>query len=65
MPKEVVNGSRKKLEEDASLLRHLINSLDESEKKLEEFYEKKDPDNFNKTKKFILHINQKISEISK
>jgi hypothetical protein len=65
MPKEVAVGSRKKLEEDASLLRHLINSLDEAEKKLEEFYEKNDPDNFNKTKKFILHINQKISEISR
>lgn len=55
----------KKLEEDASLLRHLINSLDEAEKKLEEFYEKKDTDNFNKTKKFILQMTQKISEVAK
>jgi hypothetical protein len=65
MPKEVINDSRKKPEEDASLLRHLINSLDEAEKKLEEFYEKKDPDNFNKTKKFILHISEKISDVTK
>jgi hypothetical protein len=65
MPKEVENSSRKKLEEDASLLRHLISSLDEAEKKLEESYEKKDADNFNKTKKFILQINQKISDVIK
>jgi dsDNA-specific endonuclease/ATPase MutS2 len=62
MPKE---EGKKKIEEDASLLRHLINSLDESEGKLEEFYEKKDPDNFNKIKKFILQITQKISEVTK
>lgn len=65
MPKEVENSSRKKLEEDASLLRHLISSIDEAEKKLEEFYEKKDTDNFNKTKKFILQINQKVSDVVK
>jgi hypothetical protein len=62
MPKE---EGKKKIDEDASLLRRLITSLDESESKLEEFYEKKDADNFNKTKKFILQITHKISEIAK
>ncbi len=67
MPKEVENSdiSRGKTGEDSSLLRHLITSLDESERKLEEFYEKKDPDNFNKTKKFIISLSYKISEVTK
>ncbi len=57
--------SRKKAEEDATLLRHLINSLDESEKKLEESYKKNNADNFNKTKKSILQLNERISGILK
>jgi hypothetical protein len=65
MPKEVDNSSKKKVQEDTILLKHLITSLDDSEKKLEEFYEKKDPDNFNKTKRFILQINHKISDVTK
>jgi hypothetical protein len=63
MAKEGESISRKKAEEDASLLRHLINSLDESEKKLEEFYKKNNADNFNRTKKAIFQLNEKISEI--
>ncbi len=64
MAKEV-NASQKKVRENALLLKHLISSLDESEKKLEEFYEKKEPENFNKTKKFILNVIDKISDITK
>ena len=55
---------RKKSEENVSLLRQLVNSLDESENKLEEYYKNNDPDNFNKTKKFILQLTNKISEAS-
>jgi hypothetical protein len=57
--------SWKKAKEDATLLNHLVSSLDDSEKKLEEFYTKKDSINFNKTKKFILTLGNKISELSK
>lgn len=64
--KEVWNeSSKKKLEEDSSALKHLINSLSDTEAKFEEFYGKKDVDNFNKTKRFILHLNKKIAEILK
>jgi len=58
-------ASRKKSEEDATTLRHLVISLDESEKKLEEFYKKNKVDDFNKTKKALLQLNKKISEVLK
>lgn len=58
-------ASRKKIEEDASTLRHLVISLDESEKKLEEFYKRNKVDDFNKTKKVLLQLNEEISEILK
>jgi len=57
------SSSRKKAEEDASALRHLVISLDESEKKLEEFYKRNKVDNFNKTKKAIFQLNEQISEV--
>ncbi len=57
--------SWKKVKEEAALLKQLIGSLDESEKKLEEFYTKKDYMNFNKTKKFIQSLGNKISDITK
>ena len=57
--------SWKKVKEEATLLKHLVGSLDESEKKLEEFYTKKDHMNFNKAKKFIQALNSKISDITK
>ncbi len=65
MAKEETKDSRAKVKDDIYLLRQLIGSLDESEKKLEEFYKNNDPENLNRTKKFILKIHDKISEISK
>jgi hypothetical protein len=56
---------RKKAEEDSTTLRHLVHSLDESEKEMEEFYMKNKVDEFNKAKKTILQLNKKISEILK
>ncbi len=54
--------SRHDVEETISLLRQLVGSMDESESRLEDFYKEKDVDNFNKTKKFIVDIENKISE---
>lgn len=53
---------RHDVEETISLLRQLVSSMDESERRLEDFYKEKDVDNFNKTKKFIVNIENKISE---
>ncbi len=63
MAKEGESSSRKKAEEDASLLRHLVHSIEESERKLEEFYRKNKIEDFNKTKKAIIQLNEKMSEI--
>lgn len=63
MTKEGESSSRKKAEEDASLLRHLVHSIEESETKLEEFYKKNKVEDFNKAKKAILQLNEKMSEI--
>lgn len=49
--------------EDIPFLNQLVKSLEESELKLEKAYEKKDYENFNKSKKFILQIQKQISEI--
>lgn len=57
------NNSKDNLEEDIVLLKQLADSLDESEQKMEEFYKKNDIDKFNKAKKFISSITDKISEI--
>lgn len=65
MAKEGESSSRKKAEEDASLLRHLVHSIEESERKLEEFYKKNKIEEFNKTKKAIIQLNEKMSEILK
>jgi hypothetical protein len=65
MKEEGDESSKKKIEEDALQLRQLIGSLDDSTKKLEEFYKKKNPDDLNKTKKFILQINNKILDLLK
>lgn len=48
--------------EDIEFLNQLIISLDDAGKKLEYFYNKKDAENFNKVKKFILQLQTKISE---
>jgi len=50
-------------QEDVKFLNQLINSLEESELKLEEAYDKKDYEAFNRIKKMMLQIQKKISEI--
>lgn len=52
-------------EEDVSFLEQLINTLQEVELKLEEAYKTKNYEKFNNAKKFILRIQEKISEIIK
>lgn len=51
--------------EDIPFLNQLVNSLEEAELKLGKAYEKKDYDEFNKSKKFMLQIHKKISEVIK
>lgn len=63
MAKEAESSPRKKAEEDVSTLRHLVHSLEESEKKFEEFYRKNKIDDFNKAKKIVLQLNEKIGEL--
>jgi|TARA_Y100000310_G_scaffold340754_1_gene437627 hypothetical protein len=52
-------------EEDISLLNQMVETLKEAETKLEEFYNKKDHEKFNQSKKLILQIQEKISEVLK
>jgi hypothetical protein len=49
--------------ENLLLLSQLVFTLEELSKKLEEFYEKKDINSYEKTKKEILNINYQISKI--
>ena len=49
--------------EDMALLDQLLASLEEASKEFENDYVINDFDNFNKSKKFILNIQKKISEI--
>ena len=65
MAKESESSSRKKAEEEATMLRHLVHSLEEAEHKLEESYKKKKPEEFNKAKRIILQLNEKIGELAK
>lgn len=51
--------------EDVPFLNQLVKSMEEAESKLEKAYEKKDYNSFNESKKFILEIQKKISEILK
>jgi len=51
--------------EEISFLSQLVKTIEEAELKLEEAYEKKDYESFNKSKKFILKMQEKISEIVK
>lgn len=51
--------------EDISFLNQLIETLEEAGLRLKEAYNKKDHENFNKSKKFILQIQEKISEATK
>jgi hypothetical protein len=51
--------------EDIPLLSQLVKTLEETESKLEESYNKKDSDSFNNSKKFMLGIQKQISKILK
>lgn len=51
--------------EDIFFLSQLIKSLEESELKLEEYYNKKDYENFNNLKKLMISVSNKISEVIK
>jgi len=48
--------------EDIPFLNQLVKSLEESELKLEKAYEKKNHEEFNKSKKFMMKIQKQISE---
>ncbi len=51
--------------EGLEYLNQLIIALDESVSKLEDYYEKKDYENFDKMRKFIFKIFIKIEEITR
>lgn len=51
--------------QDINFLNQLIESLEKAEDKLKEAQEKKDYDNFNKSKKFMIQIQKKISKMTK
>ena len=51
--------------EEKFFLSQLIGSLEESKLKLEEYYYKKDYENFNNLKKLMISVSKKISEIIK
>jgi hypothetical protein len=48
--------------EEIQFLKQLINSLEEAGLNLEKAYEKKDYENFNKSKKIMLRIQKEISD---
>jgi len=52
-------------EADVLFLDQLVKTLKEVELKLEDSYHKKDYENFNKSKKLILQIQKKISDVIK
>jgi len=51
--------------EDVFFINQLVKSLEESELKLEEYYNKKDYENFNNLKKLMISVSNKISEVIK
>ena len=51
--------------DDIAILSQLIKTLEETESKLEEAYNKKDSEGFNKSKKFMLGIQNQISNVLK
>ena len=51
------------MDNDSNFLNQLIKSLEEANLKLEEAYDKKDHENFNKAKKLILQLQKQINEI--
>ncbi len=46
------------------ILNHLIKSLEENLSELERAYNEKDFESFNKTKKVMIHLQKKISEVT-
>ena len=52
-------------EDDIWFLNQLVKTLEESESKLEEYYNKEDHGNFNNVKNFMLIVLKKISEVIK
>ncbi|MBS3085827.1 hypothetical protein J4225_04040 [Candidatus Pacearchaeota archaeon] len=52
-------------EDDIVFLKQLVESLNEAESKLREAYYKKDSEEFNKIKKFMLQINRRMSDAIK
>ena len=50
---------------DIYLLKQLVNSLESAMPKLEQAYEQKDIDSFNKAKRFMIQVQKKISEVIK
>lgn len=48
--------------EEIPFVAQLVKALEETEIKLEEFYNKKDYNNFDKAKEFIIKVQQKINE---
>lgn len=52
-------------EEEVTFLNQLVKTLEEAESKLEQAYEERDYEKFNRLKKFILQIQKKISEVIK
>ena len=51
--------------EDIPFLNQLVKSLEEAESKLEKAYEKKNYEEFNKSKKFMLKVQKQVSEVIK
>jgi len=51
------------MNENSDFLNQLITSLEEANLKLEEAYNNEDYENFNKAKKLILQMQQKIDEM--
>ncbi|MBA7683810.1 hypothetical protein ES703_92195 [subsurface metagenome] len=51
--------------EDISFLNQLVETLEEAGLKLEDAYNKKDYENFNKSKKLMIQLQKEISEIIK
>ena len=51
--------------EESVFLNQLVNSLEEASEKLEKYYEKRDSENFDKSKKIMFKIQREISDIIK
>lgn len=51
-------------EGDISILNQLVKALEDSYRKLEKYYEKKDSENFNKVKNEFIQTQRKILEIA-